>query len=72
MKRGDLVLADASSVPEYWFGATSAAGVHARVGATKKMLVVLVERMPDIDGWRCYSPKYKTNFEFWEFELETR
>lgn len=64
MKRGDLVLADASSAPQWWFSNEEK--------PEQKMLVVLVERMPDIDGWRCYSPKYKTNFEFWEFELETR
>ncbi len=64
MRRGDLVLADASSAPEWWS--------DDEAETTEKMLVVLIEPLPDVDGWRCYSPKYKSTYSFWEFELEAR
>jgi hypothetical protein len=37
-----------------------------------RLLVVLIEPLPGVDGWRCYSPKYKETYSFWEHELETR
>ena len=40
--------------------------------ADPRLLVVLIEPLPGVDGWRCYSPKYKEIYSFWEFELEAR
>ena len=58
MKRGDVMLADADH--------DLAPAVDGR------LLVVLIEPLPGVDAWRCYSPKYKETYSFWEFELETR
>ena len=58
MKSGDVMLADAG----FWGGSA----------ADGRLLVVLIEPLPGVDAWRCYSPDTEEIYSFWEFELEAR